>query len=712
MSIFQNRASVAYSKCYFDALRRLPLNVMKDVNNFLEKFTFDPASKGLNYEKIQCIDGTLRSARVNKAYRAIIRIPQESMPNVYTLLWVDSHDEAYEWAAKKRLTVNPVTNAIEIFDVMEKSPEVELPIPVQSESKFLFTALTDEHLKTFGVPENLFFVMRRIKNNDELTQIQCFLPEGAFEALSFVAEGISLSEVLELAMDGKTSSGKSLSFEEAVLDQRNADKFYVVDPDDQEGLAKAISGGLESWRIFLHPSQRTIAERNFNGPARVTGGAGTGKTVVAMHRAKWLAENVCTAPGDKILFTTFTKNLADDISKSLKKLCSPSQLAKIEVINLDKWISNRIHSFGIKRKLIFGDELKNLWIRAIKEAGITMDLTVHFYMEEYEKVILANEIDSFDDYQQVKRVGRGTALNRNQKQDVWKVIDNYINLLKASNAMDIGTASMVLRKKIVEKGSEALYRSIIIDEGQDFGEASYKLIRAVAGPERDNDIFIVGDAHQRIYGKKVVLKQCGIDTIGRSGSLKINYRTTDEIQNFALSILGGTPVDDLDGGIDEGKGYLSLLHGPRPRIITQKSQQEEHSTVMELIREWSASGIELKQICIVARTAKLLENVKQYLAGNGISTYEIKNTNVEDEMMAGVRIATMHRVKGLEFDCVIVIDVNEGIVPLDSMMQTASDAIHRKDLEYAERSLLYVAITRAKKDVVVLTSGNKSMILN
>ncbi len=710
MPNFQNKASIAYAQTFFEARRRLPNSVLQDLWNFTEKFLNDPTSRGLNYEKLVAIDPNLRSARVNRNYRAIIRIPSEGAKNVYTLLWVDSHDEAYDWASRKRIDVDPVTSAVAIYDVTPREEIEETPQTLDNPKK-LFEALSNEDLRNLGIPDESLFIVRTLEKEEDLENIKRFLPNRAYENLSFLVAGFHLEEVLEMVSQYQAAATDEGSFEDAIQSNINKDSFFVVESEEGANELKDIlENPLDQWRVFLHPLQRNVVERNYSGPAKITGGAGTGKTIVAMHRAKWLAKNVYTHPSDRILFTTFTSNLAEDISVSLKKICTPETFSKIEVKNLDKWISEFLSRSNTPERLIYGDEVKGIWENAINQNQNTLNLPTAFYMDEYEKVILASGITSFEEYRSANRQGRGIPLNRSQKVEVWNIVEAYLAQCNRDKLID-GSRAAILAKSLLNDCHEGLYKAVIVDEAQDFGAPSFKLLRALAGAEHENDLFIVGDAHQRIYGKKVILKDCGINVTGRSGKLKINYRTTEEIRKFAQRIIDGLPLDDLDDGIDEGKGYLSLTHGKEPIVQNFNTEADEHAEIYETIRRWQALNTDSKSICITARTNRQLENIRRHLNNKGIRTYEIKNNRTDEKSMEGVRIATMHRVKGLEFDCVIVAGVNEGVIPLKAVLDAATDPVNKREAYDAERSLLYVAITRAKREVVITSSGRQSGLL-
>jgi len=709
MAELQNSAAIVYADTFFQARRKLPVSVLPDVFNFIEKFTNNPTSRSLNYEKLATIDPELRSVRVNGSYRAIVRIPNEGAKNVYTLLWVDAHDDAYDWARRKKCTVNEVTNAVEIYDVISREEVEEKAAPQEAVPERLFDRLSDIQLEQIGVTPEFMFVVRAMRTEDDLSGFKPFLPVSLFESLSFLAAGFPFDEVLDIAMAQRSEQVEG-GFEEAVVSPNNMQHFFVVqDEESANVLRSALDGALDDWRIFLHPTQRAIAERSYSGPARISGGPGTGKTVIAMHRANWLVQNACSKSGDRILFTTFTSNLAEDIALNLKQLCSPEVYTKIDVLNLDKWISKYLQENAMPLRLIFGDELREFWEKAISSVGISLVLPQNFYMDEYEKVVVASGAESFEDYKIASRVGRGIALNRAQKLEVWAVMEAYISLLAEQKAADSATAAIRIRD-MIKASNRKLYRAVIVDEGQDFSDAAYMLLRVIAGDERENDMFIVGDAHQRIYGKKVNLKNCGINTAGRCGILRINYRTTDEIRKFAQSLIKGMDTP-MEGDFDEGKGDISLVHGKPPIIKSFDHAKDEHQEIKLQIEKWLALGISNSSICVVARTNRQLDTIAKMLRESDIQIYEIKATRKDDKGMQGIRLATMHRVKGLEFDCVLIADVNEGIVPSASVLASATDPVQRKELYDLERSLLYVAATRAKRELVVTSAGRPSSLI-
>lgn len=518
-----------------------------------------------------------------------------------------------------------------------------------------------------------------------------------------LASGYSLDEVFrEMEKVEEETSVDQKDFVTALKNEDSKRRFFVV--DEAKDLAEVLNAPLDQWRIFLHPKQRRLVSMQANGPVRVLGGAGTGKTVVAMHRARYLAEEVFNKKEDRILFTTFTRNLATDIQENLRKLCSVDALSRIDVVNLDAWVANYLRGHGYKHQVVFDEDENEAWACALNQAPTDVGLTPSFYRAEWEHIVQAQNITDSDQYLKASRVGRGTKLGRDAKKRIWPVFQEYRAQLNEQGKKEFIDLLRDARGLIQSKGMQLPYRAVIVDEAQDMSAEAFRLLRAIVA-EDANDVFIVGDAHQRIYRYRVSLGQCGVNIRGRGRKLKINYRTTDEIRRFAVSLLRGCEFDDLDGGIDEQKGYLSLTHGGPPIVRCFANFPEEMTFLKQHIRDLLADGTPLESICVVGRTNRLLDSYIAQLQSDDFATYEIKRNTAEQRDKPGLRVATMHRVKGLEFEHIIVVAANKGILPLDAAVDDAADSVAKRYVETGERSLLYVALTRARRSAAVTGYG-------
>jgi len=695
-----SNVKVAISSDFLTAFARLPRQIQGKVTEFVNKFRNNPMSSGINYEKLNSvIDKKICSVRIDDAYRGIVVRQQET--GVYLLLWVDHHDEAYQWAARKRCEVNPKTGAIQVFDVQIVAENVKA-----EEKKALFAIASDEDLLKLGVPEAQLDFVRSFVTKEEFYKAESTMPHDAYEYLSWLAEGFPVEEVLELVSEEANNSSSNEDLSVALEAPSTLKSFVVVEGEDE--LRRIMAEPLEKWRVFLHPTQRKIVQKEYNGAARVLGGAGTGKTVVAMHRAKHLA-NKCDGQ-QKILMTTFTANLAADIRENLRKICNLEELRRIEVIHLDAWVNQYMREAGFTAQIAYDEVIDSLWDKAILLANNDLPYDSSFYKEEWNRIVIAQEALTLETYAKAVRNGRGTRLDRKKRMQVWKVFEHYQNLMKENQVRDINTAMYESTKLLQLAGKRSRYKHIIVDEGQDFSDNAYRLLRALAGEEHSDDIFIVGDSHQRIYRNHPTLSKCGINVRGRSSILKINYRTTEEIRKYAFGLLNGIAFDDLDEGADLGDKCQSLTHGEKPIFKNFSNANDEFDFLVNEIKQLKGNGVLLTDICVVARTKKLVEDYIALFTKAGIKAYAIKRNKADDRSFDGLRIATMHRVKGLEFKYVFIVATNNRIVPLISAINK-TDAISESESIASEKCLLYVAMTRAQKGVYVTSYGRRSEFL-
>ncbi|OWJ63471.1 UvrD-helicase domain-containing protein [Paraburkholderia caledonica] len=693
------KPKVALSSEFLAQLAKLPSSIHTKVLKWAIGFQTNPTSSGTNYENIKgARDPNLKSVRVDGEWRGIVFKP--SSGDVYVLLYVGHHDEAYRWAENRKLTINPVTGAMQLITlehVDEQVPAIEgiqraepAPASVAPAAPPLFTALDDRELMSLGVPQELLGAVRSVASDAELDAIQDRLPVEAYEGLFLVAAGDSVSQVLTARESRVDKVVNTEDFATALTTPESQSRFVVV---DDETLAAILNAPLVQWRIFLHPSQRKLAEGDRSGPVRVLGGAGTGKTVLAMHRAKWLAENR-TSDAQKVLFTTFTRNLATDIEQNLRTLCSASTLEKLNVRNLDAWVHGFMRSNKLEHRIVYErkqDGPKQAWEAALAAKDSSLDLPDNFYEQELEKVILAQGITTLDEYRKARRTGRGVLLSRAKRDAVWPVFDEYRGQLASRKLKEVDDAYREVASMLdADKSLGPSYSAIVVDETQDFGPQALRLLRAMihAGP---NDLFFVGDGHQRIYSRhRAAMSKCGIDIRGRSKKLYINYRTTDEIRRKAVALLEGVEVDDLDDGQDESTRYRSLTHGPAPVEVHASGMEEAGEKVREFLHQWpkEEDGQPPHSYCVVSSSEKNRDTLALLLQKAGERTVTITAQSNHSEEQGVVHMATMHRAKGLEFDYVAV------VAPSSYVGEQSEDS--------NQRQLLYVALTRAKRGAILV----------
>ena len=699
------RTKMAMSSDFLDAFARLPRPQQRGVRTLISRFNADSTASGLNYEKIHAArDPAMRSLRIDQGYRAIVLKPEQG--DVHMLLWADKHDVAYAWAGRHECRINPDTGALQVYEpCTEPTAAAEAPPAGAPGQPPAFGKLRDRELGRLGVPPAMLAEVRTVRDDMDLDAIQPRLPLEAYEALFLFLAGESYEQLIREreSPDRLVDTG---DFAAALARDESRGRFVVV--EDELELEAMLNAPLERWRVFLHPSQRRLVERQWSGPARVLGGAGTGKTVVAMHRARWLARNLTARR--RILFTTFTRNLAADIEHNLGAICKPEELARIEVTNLDRWVVRFLRGRRYEFRIVFGRDDK-AWQRALDLKSPDLGVPDGFYDDEWEQVVQAHAVTTLDEYLRVSRVGRGSRLNRAARVKAWRVFEEYRTQLAELGLKEVDGAYRDAAV-LLQNDRDALdYAAVIVDEAQDMGAQAYRLLRNIV-PTGTGDLFVVGDGHQRIYGRnRVVLGRCGIDVRGRSRKLRLNYRTTEETRRWAVRLLAGRAIDDLDGGSDDDKGITSLTRGPKPLLRHFENFEEQSAFIVKYLKQIEAEDSSLRGVCVIARTKRERDAIGDTLREHDLAHVVLEASAVDSGEKDGVRIATMHRVKGLEFDRVVMASINADLVPLPAAVDARGDPVERESAETEERALVYVAATRAKRELLVLSFGTPSPLL-
>ena len=698
-------ARMAMSTDFLEAFARLPSAQQKGVRALIAKFEANPRNPALNYEAVKSArDSNMRSLRVDQDYRAIVLRPNQG--DTHVLLWADKHDRAYAWASRHECGINPETGAIQLYTpgpALQAAPAGQGSAAVEKEGTGPFARLRTRQLMRLGVPEAMVLEVREARGEGDLDELEKRLPLEAYDGLFLYLAGESYEKIIR---DRETSHEDvdTTDFSKALLRDESQARFVLV--HDEFELEAMLNAPLEKWRVFLHPSQRRIVERNWNGPVRLLGAAGTGKTVVAMHRARWLARK--SVDSRKVLFITYNRNLAADIQQNLRQICGPDELRRIEVKNLDAWVYGFLKRHSYEFQIVYGRD-DQAWKQALDFRPSGVDLSDEFFQAEWEQVVQANGVSSEQEYKRVSRVGRGVRLNRAQRIQIWKVFEEYILQLTDRGLKEVEDAYRDAVSLIASERLELGYSTVIVDEAQDLGSQAWRLIRSLV-PRGANDLFLTGDCHQRIYGRKTILGRCGIDIRGRSRKLRLNYRTTEQTRAWAARLLEGRSIDDLDGGSDDNSGIRSLTRGPEPLVRAFDTREQQAEAIAQYLSSVQGTEDRLADVCVVARTKAERDAIRDSLQAKGLNVVVI-GRNSDDREAGGVRLATMHRVKGLEFERVILASVNAGLVPLKWHMDSSSDEVERVDSETMERALVYVTASRAKKELIVLSYGAPSPFL-
>ena len=678
--------------CY-EPLFALPKKIQTKVVNFQRKFRECTTANGMHLEPIaQFNDASMRTARIDDNYRAVIGLIDD---NAY-LLYVGTHENAYNWGIRKKLVWNDHTQACQLVTVHQISETVVTT--EESEAIYPYADVLDEQWLKIGVPEELIPQVKLIKSLDDLELLEEYLPTDAFENIYNLLDGENIDDIIAEIEDGQAKEN-----EDQLLSNNNKRRFVELTDDD--ALQRILDNDMDKWQLFLHPSQQKLVDADYKGTMKVSGGAGTGKTVAALHRLKHLSGN----PEAKILFTTYTRTLRENLEELVKKM--GINRSRYTLSNIDQVLIETARQYNIKDgyKILdySGDEESlKLW-REVLETEVT-EFDEKFLYDEYIDVIIYFGNTDVKSYMMQQRVGRTKALSRKQRIEIWKLVEKYIELKQERKVVD--------RLELFNETTRYLndnnirpYTNVIADEFQDFSNPELKFLRALVA-EGKNDLFLTGDPMQRIYsGRKINFGAAGINVRGvRSRRLKINYRTTEPIKKVAVSVIKGITFEDMDGGTESMNGYVSLIHGgEKPIYKIVGNATDEVTQTVEWISECINNQINANDICIAAPSMGLMKELQSYLHTNGIA-YKVLKGMSKQGAINGISLCTLHSLKGLEFKVVVLIGINERNIPskvTEGYPFTGMDALDKKEFLSSKRSLLYVAITRARQLVYMVGYG-------
>lgn len=664
---------------YTDALGKLSHAEQKRVKITTMDLMMDPRGAGLSLERLNTADRHIWSARVSQDIRVIMRREGEDV----LLAYVGHHDDAYRWAERRRIAPHERTGAmqiVELVDPIEEVPTTEsAPVPALSPGKDTeniqpFWALSDDQMLDVGVPREWLGPVRAM-GEGEIDTLFDRLPAEAAEAL------------LDFATGGRLEDHAARPAEPAANPFAHPDaqrRFRLL--DNIEELQAALDEPFEKWAVFLHPAQRALAEKEVTGPTRVTGSAGTGKTIVALHRAVHLAK---ADPAAQVLLTTFSKPLAQALERKRDILteAAPDLRARITVRPLDQaatelytrhfWQPNRATSAQIRA-----------FIAEAGKLGLGGALTPQFLFEEWEELVDAWGVTDADAYATLPRIGRRTRLGPQQREAAWSVFDHVRRKLAERGLATWAMIYAALEGRV--RGGEALpFSHIVVDEAQDLTVAQVRFL-AAAGAGRGDALLLAGDIGQRIFRLPFSWAKLGLDVRGRSHSLKVNYRTSHQIRAMADRLLPAA-ITDMDG-IEEGRrGTVSVFDGPAPEVVLATDETVECSRVAAWLRACAEDGIAAHDIGLLVRSEGQLARARA----------AAKSAGLDPRADDGVQIATMHGAKGLEFRAVAVMACDEYVLPDPTRLAAIGDIAEMETAYETERHLLYVACTRARDRLLV-----------
>lgn len=650
-------------------------------------FQVDPKKPSFQYHRLEnAKDKNFWSIRVNQDLRIIIHRTKDT--NV--LCYADHHDPAYRWAERRRLEVHPETGAAQMVVIDERVEEViQRVVKVVEEEPPLFAKYELGYLAALGVPKEFLDAIHHVTQTS-LLELLDLLPAEAAERLFDLANGHVVPRPTTVGVG---------PFEHPDAQRR----FAIV--GSSEELRLALEAGWERWTVFLHPAQRAPIDKRFKGPAKVSGSAGTGKTVVALHRTAHLARQ----GRGRVLLTTYSSTLGARLEQHLDHLLPKSDaerekvtIAHLHKIARDLWVKHNRRNVRIADRKTIDAHLERAQ-RATK--GTDFDLA--FLRAEFEHVIVPHDVRTWDDYRGVSRAGRGVALGAMQRKKLWPVFETARKSLANSGQL---TWDQVCHEvaAIVRKKPEERYTHVVADEVQDFGYADLVLLRALAA-EGENDVFLCGDPGQRIFKLRTSWSAAGVDVRGRSSRLRVNYRTTEQIRSFASRLRDGALEDDDGETLDENT--VSLLSGLEPEVRGFDTVEDEIEGVAAWLRPLLDGGdYQPRDVAVFGRIDKVL----QQRAVPALEACGLEPAPLRDDQPLGdgfAAIGTMHRAKGLEFKVVVVMGCEPGLVPLALATKDLTDPTDIAAVREQEKNLLYVAMTRARERLLVTWAKKPSEFL-
>lgn len=733
-------------------LYKLDRTVKAKFYDFCHLFRDNPRHPGLRLKQLKG-ETQIWSARIDDSYRALLTRTGVDVNGTesWLVIAVRHRKDVYEQLS---VAVNRITGEIEFVDLSvagesvlrragisltpaepDEAPPPRPVVPAPEPTAPLLAAYGAKDLRDLGVAESLIDIALTVANSGELDQLVEDAPLLSKDVLYGLAAGMTIAEVRA-----------EITAPVAALDPVDTDDFStalnrttVTTVDDDDELRAALEEGtFREWKVFLHPTQRRLVGHDYSGPARVSGGPGTGKTIVALHRVGYLVRELPLGEDKPILLTTFTRNLALDLRSRLASLLEPDLMARVDIQHVDA-LSARVigqNTTQSQAKSRVDDRIALTELRDLLAELGESQLEPEFLKDEWEQVILGQSIQTRADYFKARRAGRGRALTRPERAAVWALIEQYTTHMDKAGietwaqAAERAARYEIERARRIEKNRASgatdssiheltyRYRHIVVDEGQDLRPAHWKMLRAMV-ESGANDLFIAADTHQRIYGNQVSLGAVGVHIRGRSSRLTLSYRTTREILAKALTVLSGETFDDLDDGTDTLVGYRSVLHGPDPVLQGYPSWSAELNALAIRIKAWHdelAGGYDRPQrdprgliaVCVVEHNSA--GQVMNYLTGKGISCSELTKDGPADD--GDVHVGTMHRFKGLEYQKLAIVGVCDGVIPrptLDRYRDTDPPRYARDQRK--ARSLLFVAATRARDTLSITWNGKPSRFI-
>lgn len=605
--------------------------------------------------------------------------------DTWALLYADHHDAAYTWARQHKIGPNEFTGELQIEATPKTLRDLERQerAAAQPAAVPIFATHSDELLLSYGVPANYLPTLRAVHDDLQLLRVcdTLQMPVELTERLNCLATGVPVTPPPRASLDQPLIN--------------RAPGFYEA-PHDEE-LAAVLDAPMERWMAFLHSSQRSLVESRFSGPVKVSGSPGTGKTVVAMHRARHLARS-----GERVLLTSFSKTLTANLDDRLELLCTHSERRLITVATVHRQALELIKHIDPGIRAAPDDAVPKLLEKHGQQAAPQWDKD--FLCAEWLHVVRAQGIQSWEAYRDLERTGRSRPLGVRERETLWKVFGAVLGQLERLKLLDWPGMAQRAHALLAQGKVHSPYTAVIVDEVQDLRTPDLKFLQALCAAHPGN-LMLCGDAGQRIFPGGFSLSELGIEVRGRSRVLRLNYRTTEPIRRLAAEVRG-PDTDDMDGGMEDPDCARSLRAGPAPVLQAYPDLPTEVTAAVMQIREWLNRGRPPAAIAAFARTEALATHLRKALADQGVPARRLGGSNPAGR--AAVNVDTMDNSKGLEFQAVLLLSCSAAVLPHASARRDSAEPEDRQSAHARERNLLYVAMTRARDELVVSWSGERS----
>jgi superfamily I DNA/RNA helicase/mRNA-degrading endonuclease RelE of RelBE toxin-antitoxin system len=670
---------------FTDSLSKLAGEEQKVVKTTAFDLQLNPVSPGMQLHKLdRAKDKNFWSVRVSTDIRLIVHKTAASL----LLCYVDHHDAAYRWAERRRIERHLKTGAAQLVEVRETVREIEIPHYVQmgappistAPKPQLFDGVPDDDLLGYGVPAEWLDDVRRA-TEDTLFDLAEHLPGEAAEALLELATGGMPPRPVHAAADADPFAHPDA--------QR---RFRVM--TNAEDLQRALEYPWEKWTVFLHPSQRDVIERQYSGAARVSGSAGTGKTIVALHRAVHLAR---VHPQAKVLLATFSDTLARALRLKLERLVGNETgvQGRITVSAIDR-VGVQVYEAAFGAARIADSATIRSLLRHASAAGEAHRFSERFLETEWREVVDAWQLATWESYRDVVGLGRKTRLGEQQRALLWSILERARRDLAEQGLITI-PGVFARATAHLASGPGGPFDFVVIDEAQDIGVPQLRFLAALAG-DREDRLFFAGDLGQRIFQTPFSWRSLGVDVRGRSHTLRINYRTSHQIRRQADRLLPAE-LADVDGNTEVRRGVISAFNGPEPVVRVLESVEAEAAAIVEWLGARRTEGIAPHEISVFVRSVAEVQRACAAVKAAGLDAVELDGSS--DGAAGSVAIGTMHLAKALEFRAVVVAACDDEIIPLQSRLENVADDADLEDVYDTERHLLYVACTRARDHLLV-----------